>query len=225
MKKKTYLVLCLTGFPLFIIGVALLLLPDQIITSYRENRELLANGVWVVTGTELTMASKYILLRTVPWIFFCGGEYLFSKQKEERDHSALLSLAIAGLITFNLMTIYDILLAFCNPSPDQIRLLRNSNYDGVFAGIGLLITGNSIPKFSFYGDGGPHSSYARENEVVFRKSKLIHSICLIITGIVLIVCNLFVLAPNQGTYFSLLCIGIGCGSAWLATRNASNRGC
>lgn len=225
LKMRTYLVLFLTLFPVFIICVSLFLLPEQIIYRYSENRHLVDDGTTILSGLPLSMGSKYTLLRLVPWPLIAGLEYFFSKRKEKRDQSASLSLTLGALIVFNLVAIYEVLLAVCNPSFDQVRLTYNGNLYWVFVGIGLLSMGNSIPKFSFFGDGGPHSSYARENEVVFRKSKLIHSISLIVTGVVLILANLVVLAPNQGTYFSLLCLGLGGGCAWLATRNTWNKQC
>jgi len=188
MKKQQILTYVLLGILLLAYIVSIPFLPDKIPMHYDINLQVDRYG------------SKYELL-LVPFIalvFVILMEIIrklrVTKEETNGKNNEKIFMISSNLLLSILIviTVYQIVMAFINIEQPVIKAENFLQITFGCLGVLLMIIGNIMPKAKMNSVVGLRNKWTKSNEIVWKKSQLFGGICLMITGLAMVIINIFV---------------------------------
>lgn len=196
--KKLYYILMF--LPIIYTTVSLFFLPDTIPAHYNGANEVDRWG------------SKYEILLlplfTIPFGFFLlvMGKAASSSETNKNNNNELVTVitGLGALVVFNALCLYFLYNAF--------HLVRNLNDNPVdlfkmlfsILGMTLIIIGNFMPKCKMNSMVGLRTGWSMKNEKTWKVSQKFGGISFIVTGILMLVGNLFFFKGFSCMVFSMI---------------------
>lgn len=198
MKNKHIAIKVLTILPIVFTLIALPFMPDTIPMHY--------NASWQVDR----MGSKYELLTLcIPSIlmyilfYFCMRYEI--KKKDEEKNIKILEISFIVIQAFQLIITICFGIAAFN-YPDTLDLGSDFNTGKIvyiiIAGL-MIILGGFMPKAKNNAVFGLRTKWSRTNDLTWQKSQRFGGVVFIITGIAIILVNIFVKKSPLWEYISL----------------------
>lgn len=188
MKKQQILTYVLLGILLLAYIVSIPFLPDKIPMHYDINLQVDRYG------------SKYELL-LVPFIalvFVILMEIIrklrVTKEETNGKNNEKIFMISSNLLLSILIviTVYQIVMAFINIEQPVVKAENFLQITSGCLGVLLMIIGNIMPKAKMNSVVGLRNKWTKSNEIVWKKSQLFGGICLMITGLAMVIINIFV---------------------------------
>lgn len=200
MKYKKVLYYLLMVLPLIVVAIALQYLPDQIPAHYDFNNQITRWG----SKYETLIFPLFAILFG---LFMLGVAKYSSKEEQngKQNENTIILTGIVCLLFFNLLTGYFLYLDFY--SITDLNLTPITIYQVIFGllGIGFILLGKLMPKFSLNSTFGLRTIWSMKNEITWQKSQqfggksfivcgaLIFLISLLVKGSACLICSLAIL--------------------------------
>ena len=187
MKNKKALYYALMFLPLLITLIALPLLPEQIPAHYNFSGEIDRWG------------SKFETLifpfATIGMGFFMLWMAKISAKSEENGSNNEKIVFYTGMglsVWFTIMHCWSLYQGFKAASVPVSSEADINQLVCVMLGIGIIITGNFMPKLRNNGIIGLRTPWSMKNDTTWKKCQIFGGISFIIGGILIVVCGLFI---------------------------------
>lgn len=198
MKNKYIVIYVLTILPIIITLISLFLLPDQVPLHYN------------IEGEVDRIGSKYELIllpiiTTTLGAVFTKISRLETKKKDHGNEKVLVISAMTILGLFNAIIGFLLYQTYSYPSKMQGQSDHEVGFQFILIvlGIAICILGNYMPKTRMNSLIGVRTTWSMKNETVWMKSQRFGGISFVITGVIVVIANLFITS-----YWSLI-VSIG----------------
>jgi len=188
MRKQQILTYILLAVLLSACIVSIPFLPDEIPMHYDLNLQVNRIGSKYELLFVPFIALVFVILMEIIRKFRVAKEETNGKNNENIfmiSSNLLLSILIV-------ITIYQIVIAFINIEQPVVKAENFLQITFGCLGVLLIIIGNIMPKAKMNSVVGLKNKWTRSNETVWKKSQFFGGVCLMISGLAMVIINIFV---------------------------------